>query len=540
MSDSINFELLFESSPDMYLVLTPDFYISAASDAYLKATLTKREQIIGKHLFEVFPDNPNAPSATGVSNLRDSLNRVLKKKATDVMAIQKYDVQRPPEKGGGFEVRYWAPSNHAVLDKGGEVRYILHRVEEVTDMVLLRQERLQHGKSQADLRKMPDQNEKLHQAQRMEAMGQLAGGVAHDFNNILAAVMMICDMQLRSEDQNLARVRTGYEQIKKNSERAASLIRQLLAFSRKQVLPPKVMSLNTVITDLSGLLLRLINETITLKTNLAADLGNIKADVGQIEQVLLNIVVNARDAMPRGGQILIETANVYLDKVMAAGSIKAEPGNYVRLSISDTGVGMDANTQARIFEPFFTTKEVGKGTGLGLATVYGIVHQAQGTVWVYSELNKGTTFKIYLPRVDERVEVLKSSGTQQQVALQGTETVLVVEDQDELRELVCETLIGRGYKVLEAVNGARALDILRATKTTIDLVITDVVMPEMGGEKLMQIIREHHKESKVLFFSGYSEDILTLHGIDEKESHFLEKPFALTTLLQKVRQILSN
>ena len=530
-----DFQLIFESAPGAYLILTPQLSIAAVTNAYLQATMTKREDILNRSLFEVFPDNPDEPSATGTSNLRASLQRVLQTKSADKMPIQKYDIRKPAAEGGGFEERYWSPLNVPAFGPNREVRFILHCVEDVTEFVKLKLERMEQHRVTEELRIRVDEMDKLRQSQKMEALGQLAGGIAHDFNNILSIIIMNCELLLSAEPS--PSVKKGLEQITSTSERAATLTRQLLAFSRKQVLQPKTLNLNPVIQNLESMLNRVLNADITLETKLAPDLGFTIADTGQIEQILLNLIVNARDAMPKGGKILIETANTELDLAMAAGHVKAEPGPYIMLAVRDSGVGMDAKTQARIFEPFFTTKGMGRGTGLGLSTIFGIVNQSKGTIWVYSEPLRGTTFKIFLPRADQ---VISEAATEfkEISSIKGKETVIVVEDQEQLRELICTSLRNHGYTVFEAENGAKALTLLQEKLEMVDLVITDVVIPEMSGRVLSEKLFQIRRDIKILYVSGYTEDTLIQYGVSGKSPHFLEKPFTQLALLKKVRTIL--
>jgi two-component system cell cycle sensor histidine kinase/response regulator CckA len=381
--------------------------------------------------------------------------------------------------------------------------------------------------------------EQLRQSQKMEAVGKLAGGVAHDFNNLLTAITGYSELSLRrlSLEEPLHR---NISEIKKAGERAAGLTRQLLAFSRKQVLQPKVLDLNQVVLETNRLLQRLIGEDIELLTKAKADLGKVKADPGQIEQVLMNLAVNARDAMPNGGALVIETANVYLDENYASRHPSVEPGWYVMLAVSDTGCGMDAETRERIFEPFFTTKEVGKGTGLGLSTVYGIVKQSGGNIWVYSEVGLGTAFKIYLPRADkpeenEASDEMTSSDTE---ILKGTETVLLVEDEEMVRVMTREILLESGYHILEARNGNEALSVSERYQGPIHLLLTDVVMPQMGGRELAERLSKCRPEMRVLYMSGYTDDAIVRHGVLEEAMAFIQKPFAPDALGRKVREML--
>ena len=377
--------------------------------------------------------------------------------------------------------------------------------------------------------------QQLFQSQKMEAVGRLAGGVAHDFNNLLGVITgygEIVHRRLADEDPLKGKV----EQVLKAAERAAGLTRQLLAFGRKQVLQPKILDLNTVVSDVDRMLRRVIGEDIELATFLEPHLGNVKADPGQIEQVLMNLAVNARDAMPEGGRVTVETRNTDLDADYAATHPPTRPGRYVMFAITDTGSGMDAATQARIFEPFFSTKEVGKGTGLGLSTVYGIVKQSDGYVWVYSEVGVGTTFKIYLPRVDEEAPLVPEEGPGP--LLRGVETVLLVEDEASLRELLREALEANGYSVLVAREGAEALRIAEAHAGAIQIMVTDVVMPGMIGPKIVELVAQTRPTMKVLYISGYSDESVVRHGLVGPGRAFLSKPFGPEVLLRRVREAL--
>jgi PAS domain S-box-containing protein len=384
-----------------------------------------------------------------------------------------------------------------------------------------------------DRRELEDQ---LRQSQKLEAVGQLAGGVAHDFNNMLTVINGYGDLLLRGLGQDDP-MRSKVEEIKKAGERASSLTRQLLAFSRKQVLQPKVLQLRSVVADVDKMLRRLIGEDIDLLTVLATELGSIKADPGQIEQVVMNLAVNARDAMPQGGKLTIEAENVYLDGEYVSHHITAAPGPYVMLAVSDTGVGMDEKTKARIFEPFFTTKEVGKGTGLGLSTVYGIVKQSGGNIWVYSEVGKGTTFKIYLPRVDAVVESDSARNAPAELP-QGDETVLLAEDEEQVRRMTRTILEMNGYRVLEASSGDEALATYKQHEGRIDLVITDVVMPQMSGRELAQSLEALRPGIKVLYVSGYTDDAIVRHGLLDEGIAFIQKPFTPEAFSRKVREVL--
>ncbi|PYV39890.1 MAG: hybrid sensor histidine kinase/response regulator [Acidobacteria bacterium] len=379
--------------------------------------------------------------------------------------------------------------------------------------------------------------QQFRQSQKMEAIGRLAGGIAHDFNNLLTAIAGYSDLllsSLRPEDP----IRGNLEEIRKAAARAASLTHQLLAFSRQQVLRPVILDLNTLLANIHKMLRRLIGEDIELVTLLGPDLGRVKADRGQMEQVIMNLVVNARDAMPEGGRLILETANVELDEAYARTHPPTQPGSYVMLAISDTGCGMAPDTLARIFEPFFTTKEQGKGTGLGLSTVYGIIKQSDGYIWAYSELGHGTTFKIYLPRVEGEVSVEVEMVPTSIELPQGSETVLLVEDEDSVRNLVRTILRKNGYTVLEARHGAEALRVAIQYTGPIHLMLTDVVMPLMSGRQLADRLAPLRPDMKVIYMSGYTDQAIVHHGVLEPGTIFLQKPFTPTVLAHKVRDVL--
>ncbi|MFO0665396.1 MAG: ATP-binding protein [Polyangiaceae bacterium] len=578
-----DFQKLFESGPGLYLVLSTDFVIVAVSDAYLQATMTQRDQIVGRGLFDVFPDNPDDLSATGVSNLRASLERVLKHGRSDAMAVQKYDIRRPESEGGGFEERYWSPVNLPIKHDDGRIAYILHRAEDVTEFVRLKQEgsaqhkateelRTRAGQMEAeiyrraqelqetnrqlrrlqeelesrveartaDLRRANDalrkSEEQLRQAQKLEAVGRLAGGIAHDFNNLLSVILSYSEI-LSSDLQPNDAARADLDEIKKAGQRAAELTRQMLAFSRQQILDLRILDLNDIIGNVNKMLARVIGEDIEFKLPMAPKLAKVKADPGQIEQVLMNLVVNARDAMPTGGKLTIETSNVELDASYAQEQEGVTPGPYVMMAVSDTGTGIDKATQAHVFEPFFTTKEVGKGTGLGLSTVFGIVKQSGGNIRLYSEPGVGTSFKIYLPRAEGKTDwkLANSESTQE---ARGTETILLVEDEDQVRGVAVGILKRAGYHVLEARSPAEALLIDEQHPTKIHLLLTDVVMPKMNGRLLAERIGSTRAGIKTIFMSGYTDNVVVQHGVLDSGASFLQKPFTPDSLTRKVRQVL--
>jgi PAS domain S-box-containing protein len=388
-----------------------------------------------------------------------------------------------------------------------------------------------------DLSEQKSLEAQLRQSQKMEAVGQLAGGIAHDFNNLLTAILGYASLLATQTGQG-SPLSESIGEIRKAGERAASLTQQLLAFSRKQVLLPEVLDLNGIVTEMNKMLRRLIGEDVELITTCAPSLGRVKADRGQIEQVLMNLVVNARDAMPKGGKLTLETANVALDENYVRNHPAVQPGPYVLLAVSDTGAGMDADTLSHMFEPFFTTKEKGKGTGLGLSTVYGIVKQSGGHIWVYSEPGHGTTFKVYLPRVEEAVPAAPPRSSDSLPTL-GTETILLVEDEEAVRRLVRIVLEGKGYTVLEASGWQEALEIAGQQKT-IHLVITDVVMPGVGGPELVSRLEAARPGIRVLYMSGYTDGAIVNHGLLGSATAFLQKPFTPDVLLRKVREVLGS
>jgi two-component system cell cycle sensor histidine kinase/response regulator CckA len=377
----------------------------------------------------------------------------------------------------------------------------------------------------------------LRQAQKMEAVGRLAGGVAHDFNNVLSVILSYGELiigDLKPSDP----LRADIEEIRKAASRAAGLTRQLLMFSRQQVVEPKVVDLHEVLMGMDKMLQRILGEDVDLVSMPPKSVGRVKVDPSHIEQVILNLVVNARDAMPTGGKLTIETANVVLDEGYAQAHVPAKAGPHVMMAVSDTGTGMDRETQARIFEPFFTTKEMGKGTGLGLSTVFGIVQQSGGNIWVYSEPGKGTTFKVYLPRVDEEVDSIRLQVAP--ATLGGSETVLLVEDEEQVRTIVQSILRRQGYRVIPAQHAGEALLLCESHPGPIELLLTDVVMPQMSGPELATRLAVTRPEMKVLCMSGYTDDSIVRHGVLESGVAFLQKPITPASLATKVREVLDG
>jgi two-component system, cell cycle sensor histidine kinase and response regulator CckA len=492
------YRLLFESSPlPMWVYDTGSFAFLAVNDAAARHYGYTRDEFLRMTIKDIRPAEDVPPLVDHVAHLPEPDSK---------------ETWRHCKKDGTrIDVEI---SAHAFEFAGRPARLVL--VNDVTERKRL--------------------EEQLRQAQKMEAIGRLAGGVAHDFNNMMSVVMSYSSMLIQEfppGDQK----REDLEEIRKAGERAAALTRQLLAFSRQQVLEPRILDLNEVLGNVDKMLRRLIGEDVELVTLPAKGLRSVKADPGQIEQVLMNLAVNARDAMPNGGRLTIETANLDVDAGYSREHFDAKPGPYVMLAVSDTGVGMDKATQARIFEPFFTTKEVGKGTGLGLATVFGIVKQSGGTIWVYSEPGRGTTFKVYLPQVDEAGRLVTTrpvSGS----ASHGTETILLVEDEEQVRHLVRTILHQHGYLTLVARDPAEALHLSDTHPGAIDLLLTDVVMPQMSGRQLAEQLSPRRPTMKVLYMSGYTDDAVVRSGVLQAEVAFVQKPLTPDTLAQKVRQAL--
>jgi PAS domain S-box-containing protein len=416
----------------------------------------------------------------------------------------------------------WMLENASLVREGPGAPYIEGTVVDLTERRRLEQE--------------------LRQAQKMEAVGQFAGSVAHDFSNVLSVIGGYSELALKRVGEE-GPLRRSLEAIRASVGRAADLTRQLLAFSRGQVVEPALLDPDGAVRGLEGMLRRLIREDIELVTALKAAPALVRADRGQLEQVILNLVVNARDAMPGGGRLTIETVRTELDEAYCREHVAARPGPYVMLAVTDTGIGMDAETQTHIFEPFFTTKEAGRGTGLGLATVYGIVKRAGGNIWVYSEPGRGSVFKVYLPLVEEGAP---SAGPPAGVETapadvpRGTETILLVEDEEALRTLTRELLESLGYTVLTARHGAEALEVSARHQGRIDLVVTDLVMPELSGEQLAARLGSARPESRVLFVSGYTEDGIHQQGVVRGAGGFLQKPFTSETMGRKIRQVLDD
>ncbi len=494
-------QLQIERMPLAYLLTDENLAITGWNEAAERIFGFTEADVLGKHPLDfMVPDASRAAAASVFERLRAG-------------SLEPLHEAENLHKGGTTITCEWY--NMPMLGADGAFVGLLALAQDVTDR-----------------KKLEDQ---LRQSQKMDAIGQLAGGVAHDFNNLLSVVLSYSDMllmDLKAEDP----VRADIVEIRRAGQRASDLTRQLLMFSRQQVVEPRVLDLNEVLSGVDKMLRRLVGADVDIVSVPGSALGRVRADPGSLEQVLVNLAVNARDAMPTGGQLTMETANVTLDEEYARSHLGAAPGAYVMLSVSDTGTGMDKATLARIFEPFFTTKEKGRGTGLGLSTVFGIVKQSGGSIWVYSEPGLGTTFKVYLPRVDDEltaVDPAVAGGT-----LRGTETILLVEDEDQVREVICGILRRHGYAVLDARNAGEALLLSEEHPGRIHLLLSDVVLPKMSGPALARRLALSRPDMRVLCMSGYTDDAAVRHGVIDAELAYLQKPITVETLTRKVRSVL--
>jgi signal transduction histidine kinase/ActR/RegA family two-component response regulator len=553
-----DFKALFEGAPGLHLVLTPDLRIVAVSDAYLRATMTERAAILGRGLFEVFPDNPADPSADGVRNLKASLHRVLQFKRADTMAVQKYDIRKPEAEGGAFEERYWSPRNSPVFGGDGHLAYIIHRVEDVTEFIRLKQQGKEQDKLTQELRDRAERMEaeifmrarevreakhrleeeqRLRQVQKMEAVGHLSGGIAHDFNNILTVITGMIDIlgEAVAHDPALSSIA---HMIADAAARGAEVTKHLLAFSRQQPLQPRETDINALVEDTAKLLRPTLGEQVDIQTSLEADAWSAFIDPNHLATALLNLAVNARDAMPEGGRLTLETGNVCLDGAYAASHPDVTPGHYVMVAVSDTGNGIPEAIRERVFEPFFTTKETGKGTGLGLSMVYGFVKQSNGHVKICSEGGHGTTVRLYLPRATEARPWSEPQVTVERSG--GSETILVVEDDPLVRQYVDAQLAHLGYRAVIAANGREALERIEQG-ISFDLLFTDVIMSGgMNGRQVADAVRALYPAVPVLFTSGYTEDAISHHGRLDPGVLLLPKPYRSSDLARMIRMALGG
>ena len=553
---SPDFQALFNGAPGLYLVLAPDLTIVAVNDAYARATKTERAKILGQGIFEVFPDNPDDPAATGVANLRRSLEQVLRLRRADAMAIQKYDIRRPAEEGGGFEERYWSPLNVPVLDVNGEVLWIIHRVEDVTELMTLRAssaaldrlasdqqatiDRLRHANEELARQQILRQTaeKQLMQAQKMEAVGQLASGLAHDFANMLAVV--IGNLDLAQEQAGEPASRTYCSNALAAALSATELVRRLLAMSHRQVLHACPTDLRNVVDNVLPLLTRTLGENIRIETISSDETWIAVADTDQMESALLNLAINARDAMPSGGTLTIEQSNVVVDGAYAQSLGDLGVGEYIVLAVSDTGVGMPPEVQARAFEAFFTTKRSG-GSGLGLAMVMGTMRQLGGTVKIYSEPGVGTTVSLYLPRA--RIDA-RAVGTTERVTAEpvrgGSERILMIEDNPQIRAVGADILAHFGYDVTVVESAEEGFTrLLRGEQ--FDLLFSDMMMQgKLDGLGLAREARRHGVTSGILLTSGLRSPLTDAAEMQALGAAFIAKPYRKADLARSVRTLLDR
>lgn len=495
------FQSIFEGMAVGIALVSPDGRIMESNRAFQKMLGYRGEELFNRSMKElVHPDDT-------IQDLE--LQKQLMDGTKDYYQIERRYIRKDGE-------TVWGRLSVS-LGQGLREKHTIHMIEDITGWKQLEMQFLQ--------------------SQKMETVGRLAGGIAHDLNNLFTVLGGYSQLALLQTGGDHP-LRSNLEEIKRTVDRAAELTQRLLAISRRQTMNMKVFNLNRLLQGLEKMLVRIIREDIELILRLADDLGEVKTDPGQIEQAILNLVVNARDAMPQGGKLIIETRNVELDKTYVQSHFDVVPGQYVSLSVTDTGCGMSPEVKERIFDPFFTTKSEGKGTGLGLSTVYGIVKQSGGYVWVYSEPQRGTTFKIYLPRVEEKLDNLTSPEEMGDFP-KGEETLLLVEDEEALRNLTAKVLRDQGYTVLEAANGDEAIKLARNFPQRIHLLVTDLVMPQMGGKELVEQFKRLHPDCRVLFISGYTDEVMTDQGLLGHGALFLQKPFSPFEFLRKIREVLS-
>jgi PAS domain S-box-containing protein len=504
-----NYRSLIESARDAIFTLSPTGMITSLNTAFEKITGWSCAEWIGKPFVSILhPDD--------LRTATDLFGHLLQGEMLPIFEL------RVLFKSGGYGLGEFTVTPQI---QKGIVKGFLGIARDITERKRAEEER---ATLQAELR----------QSQKMEAVGRLAGGIAHDFNNLLTVIGGNCQLSLLELKQGDP-LKGNIEEIEAAADRATSLTRRLLAFSRRQILDMKVLDLNTIIRELDKMLRRVIGEDIELVTFLSDGLGTVKTDLGWMEQVIMNLVVNARDAMSSGGKLIVETTNVELGESYVHSHVAVKPGHYVMLSVSDTGVGMTPEVKERVFEPFFTTKDKGKGTGLGLSTVYGIVKQSGGDIGVHSEPGLGTTFKIYLPRVDESLEEMREKVTGKELP-HGGETILVVEDEEDVRGLAVRVLERQGYTVLETSCGDDALVLMRERKEPIHMILTDVVMPRMNGRQLAERLIPLHPKMKVLYMSGYADNAIVHHSVLEEGVNYIQKPFSIDELARKVREVLDK
>jgi signal transduction histidine kinase/ActR/RegA family two-component response regulator len=558
----LDFRALFEAVPGRYLVLAPDLTIIAVSDAYTRMTMTVRGAIVGRAIFDVFPDNPDNANAAAANALRASLDRVLETGRPDSMPQQKFLAPRPITEGGGFEERHWCALNAPVFDGMGELRWIIHRVQDVTDVVKLRDEEAARetrireqqrtieqlrASSQELARRVDESASRGHEhdqvtgqhadLEKMEAVGNVTGSIAHDFNNLLAAVLGNLEM-LGDQTGIDTEGRELLGEAQRAAARGADLARRLLAFARRQPLKPARIDIDELVEAVGRRLERGLGRTVRITLDLAPDLWAVMADPALLETSLANMIANAGDAMPNGGHLIIGTRNGHLDADYVSEHPGVQPGDYAIIEVSDTGSGMSRDVQRRIFEPFFTTKDKGTGRGLGLSTVLGFVKQSGGHVDVASEEGVGTTFRLYLPRLSTEAPKLDGPAPATSLAKGESETVLVVEDDPNLRRVVRRQLLELGYQVLEAERAAAALRLLEAQK--IDLLFTDIVTPgSIDGMALARTAAVRWPGLKILLTSGFPQAAHgDEHGGAVNGMRLLSKPYGRDELARVLREVL--
>ncbi len=500
-----SYRTVTETASDAMITIDDQSTIVFVNHAAEKIFGYAREEMLGQGLAMLMPEGLRDQHLTSFKRYNQTGQKHIAWEAVELTGLHKGGAEIPLEISFGEFIR-------------GTKRYFTGIARDITDRKHM--------------------EEQLRQSQKMEAIGQLAGGVAHDFNNLLTVIVGYS--QLIVEKSTTPEVRSGIEEIGRAADRATALTRQLLAFSRKQIMQPEIVDLNKIVTELHRFLARLIGEHIELDTHLEAGLDLIRIDPSQMEQVIVNLAVNSRDAMPEGGKLTIETENVYLDEEYCLLHAEGEPGRYVRLAVSDTGAGMNETTKARLFEPFFTTKETGKGTGLGLSTVHGIVKQSGGQIWVYSAVGQGTTFKTYFPMAAVHADAERRERSEGSVSPGGSETILLVEDDESVRSLAVAVLIQNGYTVIETGHPTAALSMVASHEGPIDLLITDVVMPGLSGRRLVGELSPLMPGMRVLYMSGYTDNAIVHHGVLDPGLAFLQKPFAPDAFLRKVRDVLDS
>jgi signal transduction histidine kinase/ActR/RegA family two-component response regulator len=557
----LDFRALFETLPGRYLVLAPDLTIIAVNDAYTRLTMTVRAAMVGRRIFDVFPDSPNNADASAANALRASLERVLELNRPDAMTVQKFRAPRPITEGGGFEERYWSALNTPVFDAIGELRWIIHRVQDVTDLAKLQVEEATQEMQVREQQRAIDQLRSTNQAlaarvddgpqrggerdptsaalaqtEKMEAIGTVTGSIAHDFNNLLAAI--IGNLEMLGDQQGLdAGALELVGEAQHAAVRGAELARRLLAFARRQPLKPTRLDLNELIGAIGKRLERVLGGAVAVTFDLAGDLWPVTADAAQLEASLANLATNARDAMANGGRLIIGTRNARLDADYVSEHPGVKPGAYVIIEVSDTGSGMSLDVQRRMFEPLFTTKEKGTGRGLGLSTVLGFIKQSGGHVDVASEEGVGTTIRLYLPRVAVEAPLHEAPAAAARPTRGDSETVLVVEDDPSLRRVVRRQLFELGYQVLEAERATAALRLLETEK--IDLLFTDIVTPgSIDGMALARTAAGRWPALKILLTSGFPQSLGGERGGSVNGMRLLSKPYGRDELARVLREVL--